>query len=180
MTPEAFLQRIIDPALDLLAKEGGPRPNHDARRFLLAIALQEAGRGPDDGPHARYQKLREQRPGDARGWWQFEQGNEVSKGGVTGVLTHPSSRALAGKVCHHFAVEPHAAAVWRALEGHDHLAACFARLLVLTHPPALPTTANAGWEYYLKTWRPGTPHRHTWDRNWEIAEKTVHAAEIRA
>jgi hypothetical protein len=146
----------------------------------LAIALQEAGRGPDDGPRARYQKLSGAAPGAARGWWQFEQGTEVSRGGVHGVLRHKKSDKLADQVCHHFAVEPHAAAVWRALEGHDHLAACFARLLVWTDAAVLPTTEADGWKYYLRTWNPGKPHPDTWKKNWEIADKTVRAAETGA
>lgn len=169
MTPDAFLARIIDPGLDVLANFGGPAPNHNSRRLMLAIAMQESGRNLD----ARYQSSPSTSPGPARGWWQFEQG-----GGVKGVLNHSVSKDLARKVCDHFAVQAHDQAVWRTLEGHDHLAACFARLLLLTDPKSLPTTAADGWSYYERNWRPGKPHRETWDGNWTAAEAAVLTSEV--
>ena len=39
------------------------------------------------------------------------------------------------------------------------------RLLLLTDPKPLPVIGDTdgSWEYYLRNWRPGKPHRHTWD-----------------
>ena len=41
----------------------------------------------------------------------------------------------------------------------------FARLLLWTVPAALPTRQNPdeSWRHYLEAWRPGKPHRQTWD-----------------
>ncbi|MCY1532450.1 hypothetical protein D9M68_677250 [compost metagenome] len=35
----------------------------------------------------------------------------------------------------------------------------------LTDPARLPALGEVAksWELYLRTWRPGKPHRHTWD-----------------
>jgi hypothetical protein len=168
MTPETFLATIIDPGLDALANLGGPAPSHDARRMCLTIAMQESGRDLN----ARYQNSPSTSPGPARGWWQFEQG-----GGVNGVLNHSGSKTQARKLCDHCAVQAQDGAVWRALEGHDDLACGFARLLLWTDPKALPTNAADGWDYYLRNWRPGKPHRENWDGNWMAAETAVAAAE---
>ncbi|MOA63587.1 hypothetical protein D3C78_1893600 [compost metagenome] len=45
------------------------------------------------------------------------------------------------------------------------LAAALARLLLWTDPARLPALGEVAksWELYLRTWRPGKPHRHTWD-----------------
>jgi len=164
MTPGAFLDRIIDPGLEVLAWLGGPEVNGIAKVMLLAIAQQESGRGLE----ARYQGSPGNVPGPARGWWQFEQG-----GGVAGVMAHRATKDLAHKACDHFSVVKHNAAVWRALEGHDLLAACFARLLLYSDPMALPTTEEAGWAFYLRNWRPGKPHASAWPRNWMNASQAV-------
>jgi len=162
VTPGNFLIDIIDDGLPLLADLGGPQPSDDARRLLLTIAQQETGL------RARYQSSPATAPGPARGWWQFEQG-----GGVAGVLSHPRSQALAKAVCDTCSVVVQSAAVYRAIEGHDLLATCFARLLVWTDPHPLPTTATAGWDCYMRLWRPGVPHPDTWAGFWSIADRTV-------
>lgn len=145
--------RAIDPALALLpAAMDSPA----ARVQLLANGLQES----------RFQhayQIVQGRPGvkgPARGYWQFELG-----GGVRGVLTHPASREHAYRICAERGVDPVAAAVWPALE-YDHvLAAVFARLLLWTDPCRLPALGDVqgAWDLYIRTWRPGKPHRHTWD-----------------
>ena len=60
---------------------------------------------------------------------------------------------------------PTAPSVYSRLELDDVLAAAFARLLLWTDPARLPRTgdADAAWALYLRTWRPGKPHRQTWD-----------------
>ena len=54
---------------------------------------------------------------------------------------------------------------WR-IERDDVLACGVARLLFFTDPlrlPAVGDTASA-WDLYARrTWRPGKPHRQTWD-----------------
>jgi hypothetical protein len=54
-----------------------------------------------------------------------------------------------------------------ALEHNDVLAAVFARLNLWWSPKALPGAGDAarGWELYTSTWRPGKPHRTTWDEH---------------
>lgn len=165
-SPNEFLNEIIDNGLNFLALLGGPQPNDDARRFLLAIAQQESGQALN----ARYQGSPSAAPGPARGFWQFEQG-----GGVAGVLGHNSSSALASKVCAGCIVVRQTSSVWRALEGHDLLATSFARLLILTHPKALPKTEQEGWDQYMNLWRPGKPHREVWPGNWQRADQAVKA-----
>ncbi|MFB8829040.1 hypothetical protein ACE0DR_05925 [Azotobacter sp. CWF10] len=136
----------IAPALALLpARMNSPR----AEVLLLAIGLQESGL-----------THRQQIDGPARGLWQFEQG-----GGVRGVLQHPLSRPHALTICDARGVFPAAPAVYAALEHDDILAAAFARLLLWTDPAPLPAVGEVGaaWDLYLRTWRPGKPHRNRWD-----------------
>ena len=157
----SWWQHCAAPGLVLLERLGGPRHGDPrTRQLLLTIALQESGL------RHRAQQLSSGRPGPARGWWQFEQG-----GGVAGVLTHPASATLARRLCERLRVRVQAADVWRCLEGHDALAAGFARLLLWTDARPLPssTDAAAGWTYYLANWRPGKPHPATWHGHWHLA-----------
>lgn len=137
---------ILSPMFGLLLPEYDSR---EARVLLLAIGLQES----------RFAHRR-QVNGPARGFWQFEKG-----GGVVGVLTHPVSRQLAISVCRERLVHPNPRQVYGTLELDDLLAAAFARLLLLTDPKPLPALGRGGeaWEYYLRNWRPGKPHPHTWN-----------------
>lgn len=120
----------------------------EARVMLLSIGLQES----------RFIHRR-QIGGPARGFWQFEQG-----GGVRGVLRHKASAQLADLVCRDRGVSATEGAVYDALDDDDVLACCFARLLLWTDPARLPPVgdADAAWDLYIRTWRPGKPHRHTW------------------
>lgn len=120
-----------------------------ANALLLAIGLQESRL-----THRR------QIGGPARGLWQFEQG-----GGVRGVLNHAASAKLAGRVCLARKVDTTPSAVYAELEHDDVLAAAFARLLLWTDPKPLPALGDvdASWALYERTWRPGKPHRKTWD-----------------
>lgn len=121
-----------------------------ARALLLAIGLQES----------RFAHRR-QVGGPARGFWQFE------LGGVREVLQHPASgghirraaQALGypGKTDHEFQ---------ELLEHNDVLACVFARLLLYTLPGTMPAPTDSpevGWQQYLSAWRPGKPHRATWN-----------------
>lgn len=127
----------------------------EARVMLLAIGLQESkfvhrfqvvnGKPGEKGP--------------ARGLFQFEM-----RGGVVGVLTHPATTKQAERICELRSVGFEAYPVWRRLENDDILATCLARLLLFSDPAPLPKVTDpiAAWEYYLRTWRPGKPHRKTW------------------
>lgn len=121
----------------------------EATVMLLAIGLQES----------RFEH-RTQVGGPAHGFWQFERG-----GGVRGVLEHPSTKHHALAVCTLRGVAPNAENVYQAIVADDLLACAFARLLLYSDPRPLPpagATAES-WECYLRNWRPGTPHRATWD-----------------
>lgn len=165
MNNDDMLQRItrtaITPALQLLP----PRLDSlRARQMLLAIGLQESR-----FTH-RVQIVDGGGIGPARSFWQFERG-----GGVRGVLTHEHTQALAVAVCKARGVEAEPRAVWTAMERDDILGAAFARLLLWSHPASLPGEhdAEAGWHYYMRTWRPGKPHRHTWDAFYTRARRAV-------
>lgn len=127
----------------------------EARVLMLAIGLQESR-----FTH-RAQVVDGGGKGPARGWWQFELG-----GGCAGVLRHPASSGWMAKACAVAGIEPTARALWEAIETDDVLAAVAARLLLFTDPRSLPPVGDpeAAWKTYLWNWRPGKPHRHTWDQ----------------
>ena len=134
--------------------------------MLVAIGLQESRL-----IHRKQLPLRPGAPfGPARGLWQFERG-----GGVTGVLTHPATKTIAAKLCREFDVVPAPSSVWNALAEDDVLAAAFARLLLWADPRPLPTIGarDEAWACYIRNWRPGKPHRHTWDSLYDAAVQAV-------
>ena len=106
--------------------------------------------------------------GPALSYWQFERG-----GGVLGVLTHPSSRNYAKRVCDAVGVEPESRAVWERMATDDALGCAFARLLIWTDPLALPSESDAesAWRLYLRTWRPGAYTRGTPDQQKALRAK---------
>ena len=120
-----------------------------SRAMLLAIGLQES----------RF-VYRVQEGGPAHGFWQFESG-----GGVKGVLDHPSTRDLILPICSVRGVIPTVRDCYAAIVDDDVLACAFARLLLWTLPGVLPNRdeRQKGWDQYIEAWRPGAPHRHTWD-----------------
>jgi len=136
---------ILDPAAKILPAYDSPK----ARMMLLVIGLQES----------RFEHRR-QIGGPAVSFWQFEEG-----GGVRGVLQHKASIYDAVKVCHARGVGSSTREVYERMITDDLLGCCFARLLLLTDPRPLPVIGDmdGSWFYYLRNWRPGKPHRHTWD-----------------
>ncbi|AMG36099.1 hypothetical protein [Achromobacter xylosoxidans] len=145
-----IVERAINPALALLpARMDTPA----ARVMLLAIGLQES----------RFEHRR-QIGGPARGFWQFEKGSRASRGGVWGVYLHPASKGHLAVLCKARSVACDPDAIYAALEYDDVLATGVARLLLWTDPKVLPPVddASAGWELYLRTWRPGKPHPQAW------------------
>lgn len=155
MTLDEIIQDAINPAIKLL----NPAMDSKAARVeMLAIGQQES----------RFLH-RKQIGGPAMGFWQFEKG-----GGVKGVMNHPATFLLAKKVCSDRGVAFDRDIVYRALATDDVLAAAFARLLLWTDPKALPTDAQGGWDLYERVWRPGKPHRDTWDAFYHSAEKAIY------
>ena len=156
-------------------------PSYDSvavRLLLLTIGLQESRftsrrqliTKEVDGKKALVPE------GPAIGFWQFELGNKVSRGGVWGVLNHfrvgPHARAFATALGY----APDAEVVWKAMQTDDVLAAGFARLLLLSDASRVPAVGdvNEAWECYTKrTWRPGKPHRSTWDGFYAQARKEL-------
>lgn len=159
------VRTAIDPAMALLPRQmDGP----EARVMLLAIGLQES----------RFEVRRQFGDGPARGWWQFERGTQASRGGVWGVVLHPTSRYWLASLCAARDVPFKAAEIWARLEHDDVLAAGVARLLLFTDPKRLPAAddAEGAWQLYARrTWRPGRPHRETWDTFHALARGAVMA-----
>lgn len=170
MTPADVLAKAIDPALAMLSPLG-VKSDDRARVWLLAIAGQEG-----DWRHRR------QIGGPARSYWQGE-----LTGGMILILNHPATRVAALKVCEALDVgepnlgpwvKPSDRTVYEAIAWHDVLAAALARLLLYSDPAALPDVGqrDAGWAYYLRTWRPGAPHPEKWASCHDAALKAVRAS----
>jgi hypothetical protein len=146
--PAAF--SLLPPAMDSPA----------ARAELLAIGLQES----------RF-RHRKQISGPARSLWQFELG-----GGLAGVLQHHATAAHARKVLDALLYEDATIGqIHEAMTHNDTLACCLARLLLWTVPGRLPgpDDPEAGWRQYREGWRPGKPHRGTWDAFYGVAWSRV-------
>lgn len=146
MNLATVLKIAIDPALDRLPAKFDSTA---ARVMLLSIGQQES----------RF-IYRAQVGGPAKSFWQFEEG-----GGVKGVMTHPATADLCRSLCADRDVPFERHAVYLAMETDDILAASMARLLLYADAKPLPnpTDAQAGWDCYVRNWRPGKPHRDTWD-----------------
>lgn len=134
-----------------------------ATALLLAIGLQEsrfeARVQATTGPRLNKWWV----GGPARGFWQFEKG-----GGVEGVLAHPATapalRAALRALGYTESLD--AEALHGVIAHNDVLAAVCARLLLLPDPKPLPANSagpEPAWAYYQRNWRPGAPHRATWD-----------------
>jgi hypothetical protein len=157
----------IDIILTALRCIGGKFDTVAAVRMLIAIGYQESGF-----------KHRKQRKGPAVGFWQFERG-----GGIFGVISHRTTKALALQLFKDFSLgkttELTKAVIMDRLysafqkDEFDVLAACYARLLLWTHPKALPNNEEEAWQYYLDVWRPGKPHKNRWSENWEKANEAI-------
>lgn len=153
MTTAVYLRDIAIPsAYRFLPPQMASR---EATAMLLAIAGQESNCC-----------ARKQRKGPARGFWQFE-----ASGGVKGVLTHPATKESASVVLNALSYVPDVTEVHEAITHNDVLAAVFARLLLWTDPAALPqqNDCSEAWRLYIRTWRPGKPHPHTWGDHWAKA-----------
>lgn len=151
---ESIVHNAIEPALRILPTR---MDSPAARIMLLAIGLQESRF------MYRYQKVagKPYLKGPAKSFWQFEEG-----GGVHGVMTHPATRAHAQMLCEARGVAFDRRVVHHYMEDDDVLAAGLARLLLWADPKPLPAVGashDEAWDCYIRSWRPGKPHRHTWD-----------------
>jgi hypothetical protein len=150
---DSILRTAINPALGMLPVK---MDSEAARVMLLAIGLQESRLS------FRFQKTADPyTKGPARGLWQFERG-----GGVWGVLGHRATKELAQEVCRARSVSPDSVLIHARLEFDDILAAAFARLLLWADAKPLPVVDadhETAWQCYVRNWRPGKPHRETWD-----------------
>lgn len=162
MDIQRLLNIAIRPALRELEAVGIPR-SPEAERFLVAIALQES--------RAKYRKQLNDKghpTGPANSYLQFERG-----GGVRGVLNHKSTAPKIKSILDSYDIGHTDQEVWEAMRYHDILAFCMGRLLIYTLPSKLPTTAQSGWDQYISAWRPGKPHRGTWDDFWKQADEAT-------
>ena len=163
MTPERLLKMAIEPALEEL-EELGVKATPEAKRFMLAIAIQESGLR-----HRRQTVgATGEEAGPASSFWQAE-----VMGGCKGVLTHPVTEVRMVKLCDAFNVKAEPWALWEAIRYQDVLAAVMARLLILTLPYALPKAMAEGWKQYTEAWRPGKPRLADWAESWTTATVTV-------
>lgn len=142
--------KLLPPAMD----------TPQGKAMLIAIGLQES----------RFTSRRQLGDGPARGFWQFEQG-----GSVRGVLNHAMTRGLSRGLCERLCYDDYPVTVWNALEHNDVLAMAFARLNLYWLPRKLPepTQSQEAWEQYYEAWRPGKPHRETWDAFYAQAWQAV-------
>lgn len=162
MTPRTILTMSVEPALAFL-ETVGVKSDERARVLLMAIAGQESAWAARLQVPVAY----------ARSFWQFERG-----GGVAGVLSHPASSGRIKSVCAWLFIPCSVDVVYDAMAWNDVLAASMARLLLFTDPRALPAVGeiDAAWDYYIRCWRPGAPHRSTWDARYATALAAVRGA----
>ena len=152
------LKTVVEPGLKLLPKKMN---TVEAEVMLLAIGMQES----------RFE-YRKQINGPAKGFYQFEK-----NGGVKGVLNHNATRGYLQNL--ESPINPdELGTIYNQIETDDALATIMARLLLYTDPQPLPKLTcdpSESWNYYLRNWRPGKPHRETWDAYWMHALGTVRA-----
>jgi hypothetical protein len=149
-----ILADVVDPAMKLLPSNFDSK---EARVMLLAMALQESR-----FEHRRQLVGSPPKPtGPAKSFWQAE----IGGGMVRGVRLHKSTLKIAAEVYKARNVAPNDVDIWNAIENDDVLACALARLLLWTDPNPLPAIGNAeqAWQLYLRVWRPGKPHRASWD-----------------
>jgi hypothetical protein len=152
----------ITPAFGLLPAN---MASEAARVMLLAIGLQESD----------FKYRRQMGNGPARGYWQFEQGTKETRGGVWGVYLHRASNEYLRLLCRDRDCSFDPRAIWAQIEHDDVLAAGVARLMLWTDAKPLPAVGDseAGWSYYLRTWRPGKPHPDKWPLKYMAALRFV-------
>lgn len=174
MTPEKFFSGIVNPCLEYMATSPSiavPR-SKAADVLVMTIAGQESG-----GWMYRRQigigQYYPQKVG-ARGYWQFEStwGGPVALNDVV-----QKAGVQLAVVCKALDIPTDEHALYEAVAWNDMLACAMARLLLWIHPAPLPAVGakEAAWQYYVAQWKPGMPHRHTWDGYYDQAVAAVTA-----
>jgi len=162
MSPAEYLTDVIPAALALLPPQ---MDTQEARAMLIAIALQES--------RLTYRK---QIGGPARGLHQFE------TGGVRAVLRHAATEAHARSVIDALGYPPcdplsqaDVAALHANFTVDDLLDCAFARLLLYADARPMPPAGahDLAWDIYIFGWRPGKPHRQTWNDFYDEAWATL-------
>ncbi len=158
MKPDFWLRCALEPALYLLPPKMDTLP---ARAMCMAVCLQESRL-----------EHRHQIGGPAHGYGQFEQG-----GGVRGVLTHPATKPHTRSVLEALDYSPDSSPeqCYIAIEHNDILAAAFVRLNLYWLPNVLPARGDpeGAWNQYIASWRPGKPHRESWNELYANAWEAV-------
>lgn len=155
MTLNTVEDLIVGPTMMHL---GEPYDSDKAWVLLVAIGLQESG----------FRTRRQGGGGPARGFWQFEKGG--------GCAEFAAARRL-GKfrdVARGLYFPTDAAATYAAIgAGADVLACLMARAVLWLDPAKLPEIGEEeeAWEYYLRRWRPGKPHRARWAASYAAAQR---------
>lgn len=126
----------------------------EAKAMMFAIPMQES----------RWDERR-QIGGPAHGFAQFE------LGGIRGVLNHRASGPLIRAVLDRLDYDYKPETSYEAIIHNDVLMVSYMRCLLWTLPSPLPARHEAGeaWDQYLDAWRPGRPHRASWDAFYEKA-----------
>lgn len=147
MVDLSYITGVVYPAVFSMLPKNMDSPQ--ARTMMTAIGRQES----------RFKYRQQTGGGPAHGFWQFE------RGGVHGVLSHVASQGHAIRVLKLMGYDTTIEASYPALINNDVLAGVFARLLLWTHHAPLPTIGeyDRAWDYYNSLWRPGKPHRETWN-----------------
>ena len=160
MQAKECLDNIINPTLSLMEQRTGILYNPYAENLLLAIALQESNlsariQGPNDA-------------GPARSFWQFE------KIGVVDVFQR--QKAPLKVMCDALVLPCEPGKLHLMMAYNDMIACVIARLTLRLDPRSLvlATTEEGAWEYYIRNWRPGKPHRDRWAKtSWPTACATT-------
>lgn len=175
-----FLADAIVPALRLtegfFPGSGDNRPTLATN--LLAVALQETQLID------RYQVLRRRpfRRGQGRSFYQFELGQPgpTNPGGFLGLYNFRNSRVrrMFADLADEFQIPDTPATWFDLILGHDVAAVCAARALMYSDAFPIPTTSEATWLMYLRTWNPGKPHPTPWKRNYRNSRTIVNTGPI--
>jgi hypothetical protein len=152
MSLAATVQReLIRPVHAHLAREFGVPDSREAECLSLACGLQESGFAVRDQVDSGPAVL-----GPATGYWQFE-----VAGGVPEIMEAPRTEAIARKLAQAAGVAFDRRVIWAAFAtpAGDELACAWARLLTWKDPAPLPSAdaagESAGFDYYIRNWRPG-------------------------
>lgn len=160
--------KYISPIFDVLPKQ---MDTVEARLLMISIGLQESRFT------TTYQKVsgNPNAKGPARGYWQFEKGTRASRGGVWGVYLHEASRYWVSELCKCHSVKFDPDFIYSAVETNPVFAAGVARCLLFTDSKKLPQVGKVqeAWDCYTRNWRPGKPHRQTWDSLYDQARKAL-------